>query len=490
MLKFWKYTNKKEFIKLLTIRLIVIIIMLINPKVISNAIDYAINKNVEEATKYVIILVLINVLIHIFYVLEDFLFGINDMEAYISQFSKINQTLTLYDCKKVNIDEERIVQELGQNFEIVQPFVYRNILKISLNVTRFFVMCIIVYFISPWILLVFLIIVPISAFISYKSEENIAKVSTHHLNDMKKIKGYLVTQKKLSKEERFLNIKQHPHINKFFLAFKNNLIKKVKYESIVYNIFVYGTLNFAIMLTTIISIILIMKGQMTAGDYTAVSLYIGSMWDPILDIFNIRREYVSSKPALISYNDFLNMPGVVFNNENIKEIEIKDYVSLGNDKSKLHKPLTRKFINNKINLIIGDNGIGKTTLVEAILNLTNRYEGEILINNKTIDKFRNVLYKDFVYVPSNPVISEYGNLKEKVFGSSGQKKLSQLKHSVETKKSVYIFDEPTNFLDQPVKYYVLDLIKSLLSEDRIVIVISHDKIFLDNNDNINVIKIG
>ncbi|MDY3006535.1 ABC transporter ATP-binding protein [Anaerococcus porci] len=168
MLKFWKYTNKKEFIKLLLIRVIVISLTLLNPLIISKAIDSAINKNIKYAIIYILSMLLISIFVHFFYVLEDYYFGINDLEAYINQFSQINNLLKVYDNKKNNLDKARMTQELGQNFEIVQPFIYRNILEIIINISKFIVTCFIVYFISKWILLAFLIIIPISAIVSYK----------------------------------------------------------------------------------------------------------------------------------------------------------------------------------------------------------------------------------------------------------------------------------------------------------------------------------
>ncbi|MDY3006534.1 ATP-binding cassette domain-containing protein [Anaerococcus porci] len=238
---------------------------------------------------------------------------------------------------------------------------------------------------------------------------------------MKKIKGYLIDQKSISKEEKFLEEKQLLNIETFYEKFRNDLIRKVKYESVIYNIFVYGTLNFSITLTTIISIILIAKGEMTAGDYTAVSLYISNLWSPMLDLFNIRREYVSSKPALKSYNKFLNIDSMNFNNEKIRGIILKDYVGLGSDGKKLHKPLNIKFDKDRVNLIVGSNGVGKTTLAESILNLSNRYEGQILINGNILNKQIDILYKDIVYIPSEPIISQYGILNKVYNGSSGQK---------------------------------------------------------------------
>ena len=305
---------------------------------------------------------------------------------------------------------------------------------------------------------------------------------------MKNMKGYLLDTNNLSKEERFLSEKQLPEIKNFFKGFFDNLITKVRYESVIYNIFVYGTLNMAITLTTIISIILIIKGKMTPGSYAAVSIYISSLWDPMLDTFNTRREYVSGKPAMDSFYEFINMTSVKFDKDKIKSLEIREYTSIGSSGERLHQALSQTIEKGKINLIVGDNGIGKTTLVESIMNLTTRYEGEILINGEALDKTSNILYDDLVYIPANPIISEYGVLKDKIKGSSVQKKLAQLDYALRTDKSLYIFDEPTNFLDKEVKERVLKLIENLTEKGKIVIVISHDQVLL-NDDGTKIIRI-
>lgn len=489
MLRFFYLTDKKEFTKLLIIRLIVIGSGLLIPINTAKAIDFAILKDLDMTIKHIVIMVLLDIGSHIFFVLEDYYFGKNDAKAYLKQFEKLDLALKTYDSKVYNIDQARINQELGQNFEIVQPFIYKNTLRIFLNALKFVAICIIVFFISPYLLISFLIIAPIAAVVSYKSEEKISDYSSNHLDDMKNMKGYLLDSNNLSKEERFLEDKQLPEIKDFFKGFFANLITKVRYESVIYNIFVYGTLNMAITLTTIISIILIIKGKMTPGSYAAVSIYISSLWDPMLDTFNTRREYVSGKPAMDSFYEFINMTPVKFDKDKIKSLEIKDYVSLGSMGERLHAPLSQAIEKGKFNLIVGDNGIGKTTLVEAIINLTTRYEGEIIINGKTLDRSSDILFDDLVYVPANPTISEYGVLKDKIKGSSGQRKLSQVNHAIKTDKSLYIFDEPTNFLDKEVKARVLDLIMDLTKKGKLVVVISHDEVFMKNS-NANLIRIN
>lgn len=258
-----------------------------------------------------------------------------------------------------------------------------------------------------FLLISFLIIAPIAAVVSYKSEEKISDYSSNHLDDMKNMKGYLLDSNNLSKEEMFLEDKQLPPIKDSFKGFFTNLIKKVRYESVSYNIFVYGTLNMAITLTTIISIILIIKCKRTPGSYAAVSIYISSLWDPMLDTFNTRREYVSGKPAMDSYYEFINMTPVTFDKSKIKSLEIRDYTSLGSRGEKLHQAFSQTIEKGKINLIVGDNGIGKTTTIKAVVGIHDFENGSITIDGHSIKEEPVICKKIMAYIPDNPDLYEH-----------------------------------------------------------------------------------
>ena len=77
-----------------------------------------------------------------------------------------------------------------------------------------------------FLFILFLIIAPIAAVVSYKSEEKISDYSSNHLDDMKNMKGYLLDSNNLSKEEMFLKDKQLPPIKDSFKGFFTNLIEK------------------------------------------------------------------------------------------------------------------------------------------------------------------------------------------------------------------------------------------------------------------------
>lgn len=61
----------------------------------------------------------------------------------------------------------------------------------------------------------------------------------------------------------------------------------------------------------------------------------------------------------------------------------------------------------------------------------------------------------------------------------GQLKLLQLQEAVAVEKDVYIFDEPSNFLDSQNKKKVVQILSDLLAKQKLVILISHDDDLVD-----------
>lgn len=95
-----------------------------------------------------------------------------------------------------------------------------------------------------------------------------------------------------------------------------------------------------------------------------------------------------------------------------------NFECLSNKGKVLNEKISMKFDNKNINIISGDNGVGKTTVIESILNYTDRYNGDILINGRILKES----YYDMVYISSDYNISNFGLLSDKINFSSGQKK--------------------------------------------------------------------
>ena len=217
---------------------------------------------------------------------------------------------------------------------------------------------------------------------------------------------------------------------------------------------------------------------------------------------------------------------------NIPEEKKEDIIHRYNKNGfKLYRlPIMKK---NKIIGIIGENGIGKTTLIEIICNKIRPNFGnfdEILSDKDIINRFKGkVTFDYFKYLYSNKLtfsiktqkIKSNSNqnittalfirnelsidlninqtefleiIKDEYYEIFGIEKMldipvnklsgcenQRLQFWITYKRNVdvYIFDEPTNFLDIKQRLLVGRMIKSLTDINKYVIVIEHDLSILD-----------
>lgn len=161
-----------------------------------------------------------------------------------------------------------------------------------------------------------------------------------------------------------------------------------------------------------------------------------------------------------------------------------------------------EFNSGKSYLIIGDNGVGKSTFVKLLLGINKNFSGEVLINGT--DLFDKVFIKQISYyandlsifdgtiknnitldnfdeeVKSDANIDKWGfSIDEKKFVhrdniSSGQKQKTLLLRALNKDADVYIFDEPLTNLDKESKNIFLKDVDELKNSGKIVLVISHE----------------
>lgn len=113
--------------------------------------------------------------------------------------------------------------------------------------------------------------------------------------------------------------------------------------------------------------------------------------------------------------------------------------------------------------IVGDNGCGKTTLINILMGRLEPTSGECMWSDKDLQ----IGY----------MTQERGEINAQLTLSGGEETKKVLTELLYTKKDVLILDEPTNHLDyEGLKW----LIKQLKAFKGTVIVISHDRYFLDS----------
>lgn len=284
---------------------------------------------------------------------------------------------------------------------------------------------------------------------------------------MKDARDYLVDKSKLSAIERFTGQSKMQVFSVLLNQYQQDKVRRVKTNSVFENFLSYAFLNVMILLTAIISAYQAFKGQMTIGEFFAVQLYVSQFWSPVEFFLDIYKDYAGSKKIIDSFLEFLSPEIIDYQVSEISEIRLEDYVGLDRDGQELHQPLTVTLRTGEIYQIIAKNGGGKTRLVTAILGLHKQYKGTIIYN----------LFPEnckLAYCPAEPVVSRFYESELSRGASMGQLKLFQLEQILSEEKAVYIFDEPTNFLDAKHRQDMMNRIRALKEQGKIILFISHD----------------
>jgi ABC-type multidrug transport system fused ATPase/permease subunit len=132
------------------------------------------------------------------------------------------------------------------------------------------------------------------------------------------------------------------------------------------------------------------------------------------------------------------------------------------------KKLSLKFEKGKVNHLAGENGFGKSTIINLIMGLYHPQQGEIFVNNKyKISEINLIQWRKKI------AYSEHENLIENGL-STGQKQLADLSNlfANSENKEVLIFDEADNSLDEKNKKEFREKLAELSSQ-KIVILVSH-----------------
>lgn len=264
-----------------------------------------------------------------------------------------------------------------------------------------------------------------------------------------------------------------------------------------------------------------------------------------LDIFyNNISKFINFKASINYFNNFLDsLP----KETSIKKLKIKnnDYGINIKIKNLFYKyPTANKNLYNGLNIdipanqkiiIMGHIGSGKSTFAKLLVGLHKYTRGDILINNVSLTKLDiNNVRNNIIYIPQSPnlfnrtlwenisyglpttgpnkftqqklysllqklnmddILLEFKEKMNKNVGkngsllSGGQRQLVWLLRCLFKKTKVVIIDEPTNALDIDSKNNIIKII-DILTKDRTLIIITHDKDLLNNMDRLIVFKNG
>lgn len=483
MLNISKLTSKKLKIKYIIIYALYSFLYLTSPLIVMQFINSVVDRNFNALVFYAILYFFSFVAIQIVSYFFSMMVGKVEANNFVAFFSKLDHKMKKYDFRNNNLDINDLNQHIGQNYEIANPYFFIQPVELVFSIINIIAIFIIMFIINWKITLILIVIVPCSFLVSKLFERKMYLKAEENLKNIKNVKEFLTDQFKLSKEERFIKFKQLGSIDYILGKYKKTQYENYKTKSIYLYFFTYCFLNFAILIVIVLSGFLTYEEQIAIGVLYAFQNYTSQLWNPGEFLMSYSANYQQAKPALNDLDDLLDLNEIDYSSEKIDSIKLSNLQILDKEGVIVNEKITYNFELGHTYVICGENGCGKTTIIEAIMGFNNRYIGEILINDKKI------ISDDIVYISANAYLSSFYNKEYKKL-SSGQKKFEQIKLFLKTEKNVYIFDEPTNFIDENKRLLIIDLINELEKLNKIIIIVTHDEKFLSiTNDVLSIKKI-
>jgi len=266
--------------------------------------------------------------------------------------------------------------------------------------------------------------------------------------------------------------------------------------------------------------------------YTTYLGLIGPMFGFVNGIRNFWKSMADFQ-ELFEYGKFQNeiKDNQNASNLNIKngEIELKN-ISFNYGKRKIFEDFNLKIAPKEKVALVGHSGSGKTTLVKLLYRLYDVNSGEILIDNKNINRFKQeslraelsivpqdcVLFDDTIFnnvkfskpeaskqevmrainfAQLDRVIKNFPNKENTIVGergvklSGGEKQRVSIARAILADKKVLVLDEATSSLDSETEHEIQKDLKNLL-QGRTSIIIAHRLSTIMNADKIVVLKNG
>ena len=504
-----------------------VIVELIIPICVASITEKLTNSYFIAAIVCVLLLLLLDVLNSLLSFIDMHFYAKFFKANYISLYKKvINKIYEFDESYKKTFSSGKLLNSLTNDVVNIGEMA-DNILTIFLNIIKWLI--ILVYFskisfiLSLCVILINFIYISLSNYLNNKSIKYYLEQREYNDSLISLINQTILGLKDL-KTMNFsgdLNKKY----NAFYKKWGNAYFNKRRF-------YIYRITFLKILLSVIKSVIYIfcilaiINDSMSIGTLLLIISYYTSFFTSSSSIMTCLASMKEENISLLRIKEILDYgEEIQYEDKIIKDIEgIIEFrnVSFSYNEKKLLKNINFTIKSNKITAIIGENGSGKTTILNLIFRLYFPSKGSIFLDNQNILNIKldsylnnisvlnqdtylfnlsirenfNLINKDkkvqerickFVGIDKfiknlpkgyNTIISENStNI------SGGQKRLLSLARTLMKDSKILIFDEITSSLDIDITKQVIDVLNKL-KENHTIIIVTHKKELMDIADEI------
>ena len=485
---------------------------ILSGKIIDVIIQKGVNNKLENLVFWFAIIQMISLIIQ--YISYKINIDIQSEIAFLMNSTIIQHIQKVSIIKMGKYDSTYLNQRINNDCNTIVTFVISFLTDCPLNIFMLLGSAIILFNIDKSLLAILCI-----ASFTYILTYFVVKKKIFNLSFLLKERQSLFFSNLMEQLENVHFIQIHSLYKKFadnlkvqFRSYKKQYINSQKF------FYLYSSLENVI--TTVVQIIvflwggnMVLKNHISIGSMTIVINYFQYIMSSVKYFSDLGKSYQDNK---VSYNRILELLNI---EENVRgSYELDDIFNI--DCHNLTFKRNGRIIINDFNysfskgnvyVIVGENGSGKTTIIDLILGLyEGDYEGEILYNGVNIEtiNMEKVRYELIATMEQFPFVFS-GNLEQNIYlterhtlenidcykenmpsyikfsmrsesndaneinYSGGEKQKIAFLRVMAKNADVLILDEPTASLDSKTKDEFVNYIQSQ-KKSKIIIIVSHD----------------
>ena len=532
--KYFKITKQTKWILYIFIAILSVLGVLnfITPIYQSKIIDALTNKNINEFTKLLIVLLALFVTTNTFSFLACKSYSAFFKNTFINIHKKVISSVYDYDDKLINALKGRIISTV--NIDIINISVMADYMFDFMH-NLILIICMLIFFIKTYFIFgVFLFL--ITALYIFLANY-LTKKEAYYFNGQRmyldKLIGMLGQTLNGIKEIKTSNIK--PSLNRKYDGLRrrwaNKYMERRKYV-IAHNVLLKFIMYLSKIALYILSMYLLFNGKVTIGVIILLINYFDNIFTysiKLVEDMSKVREYNISLERVYNLLDkkCTNYFGSI-NSGNINGLVEFKNVSFAYNGVSTIKNISFDAKPGEITVITGKTGSGKTTIFNILLRLYKPSCGCVLIDSTKIEEYKkDTYYKNVAVVNQESFLfnmSIKDNLKMackdekkqieicKKVGiheliqsmpkgydtilnenaanlSGGQKRLLSLAKTLLTDSKILLFDEVTSSLDIKTTNKIISILKEL-KDSHTVIIITHKKEVMKISDEIILLSKG
>ena len=442
---------------------------------------------------------------------------INNEFSYALKKKILEHLLTVKYRAIEGMDSSNIAQKIFSDSDEIVRFIIQNFLGILTKILTLTYIVVFVVKTNIKLSCLFFLLTPIY-FVIYKFfKRKVYNASFKYKEEQNVFFGMFV-----HKIDNLYNIK----INNFDNTTLNEVesgFQKLLYQVMSFSKIAFGFTSIGSIISSLFNISLvfiggvqIINGNLTIGIFMTISNYFSAYIGAIEYLLTIGKEYQQFLVSVKRMEDILKLDielnGKIYIPE-IQEIRLQNLKYSFENNNLLIDIKEEVFQRGKIYCIIGENGAGKSTLINLICKVYDDYKGNIYINNvdiKNVD-IKNIRENKIAFLEQHLVFYSNSIKENLIYGlsrydedlllkyqqdfdiyefekernltkehlvtnlSGGEKQKIGLIRTFLKQFDVIILDEPSSFLDQASNNTLIKYILEFKKQNKIVILVTHDK---------------